>query len=126
MNVGQRPACRLGSPAACLRLGTRVRPARPPRCRAHLRFHCKRRVPMARLACLGMLTVLLVAAPALGQVPSDAKAPSSDDYVLVDATDLSSAVLMPEFEWPQGTIIDSQESSSSCSGGNERLRGFEP
>ena len=66
---------------------------------------------MARLACLGMLTVLLVAAPAFGQPPPDAKAPSSDDYVLVDATDLNSAVLKPEFKWPQGTIIDSQKSS---------------
>jgi hypothetical protein len=79
---------------------------------------------MARLACLGALTVLLVAAPALGQAPPDAKAPSSDDYVLVDATDLSDAVLSPEFKWPQGTIIDSQKSSSSCSGLNERVRGF--
>jgi hypothetical protein len=59
---------------------------------------------MARLACLGTLTVLLLAAPALGQAPPDAKAPSSDDYVLVDATDLSDAVLSPEFKWPQGTI----------------------
>ena len=39
-----------------------------------------RRAPMARLACLGTLTVLLLAAPALGQAPPDAKAPSSDDY----------------------------------------------
>jgi hypothetical protein len=73
--------------------------------------------PMARLACLTTLTVLLVAAPAFGQAPPDAKAPSSDDYVLVDATNLTDAVLKPEFKWPQGTIIDSQTSSfpkSSC------------
>jgi hypothetical protein len=81
---------------------------------------------MARLACLGMLTVLLVAAPAIGQAPPEAKAPSSDDYVLIDATDLSDAVLSPEFKWPQGTIIDSQKSSSSCSRLNERVRGFAP
>ena len=81
---------------------------------------------MARLACLGTLTVLLLAAPALGQAPPDAKAPSSDDYVLVDATDLSDAVLSPEFKWPQGAIIDSQKSSSSCSGLSERVRGFAP
>jgi hypothetical protein len=81
---------------------------------------------MARLACLTTLTVLLVAAPAFGQAPPDAKAPSSDDYVLVDATDLSDAVLRPEFKWPQGTIVDSQK--SSCSGLSERahppVRGF--
>jgi hypothetical protein len=65
---------------------------------------------MARLACLTTLTVLLVAAPTFGQAPPDAKAPSSDDYVLVDATYLSDAVLRPEFKWPQGTIVDSQKS----------------
>jgi hypothetical protein len=81
---------------------------------------------MARLACLGTLTVLLLAAPALGQAQPDAEAPSSDDYVLVDATDLSDAVLGREFKWPQGTIIDSQKSSSSCSGLSERVRGFAP
>jgi hypothetical protein len=66
---------------------------------------------MARLACLTTLTVLLVATPAFGQAPPDATAPSSDDYVLVDATDLSDAVLRPEFKWPQGTIVDSQKYS---------------
>ena len=81
---------------------------------------------MARLACLVTLTVLLVAAPALGQALPDVKAPSSDGYVLVDATDLSDAVLSPEFKWPRGTIIASQKSSSSCSGLNERVRGFAP
>src|SRR5262245_11320817 len=30
---------------------------RPPRCRAHLRYRCKRGAPMARLACLGTLAV---------------------------------------------------------------------
>jgi hypothetical protein len=79
---------------------------------------------MARLACLGTLTVLLVATPALGQPPPHAEAPSSDDYVLVDATDLTDAVLRPEFKWPQGTIIDSQKSSAGCSGQN--VRGFGP
>ena len=44
--------------------------------------------PMARLACLTTLTVLFVAAPEFGQAAPDAKAPSSDDYVLVDATNL--------------------------------------
>jgi hypothetical protein len=81
---------------------------------------------MARLACLGTLTVLLLAASALSQTPPDANAPSSDDYVLVDATDLSDAVLSHEFKWPQGTIIDSQKSSSSCGGLSERVRGFAP
>lgn len=71
---------------------------------------------MARLACLTTLTVLLVVAPAFGQAPPEAKAPSSDDYVLVDATGLSDAVLRPEFKWPQGTIIDYQKSSCGALG----------
>jgi hypothetical protein len=57
---------------------------------------------MARLVCLGTLTVLLVAAPTFGQPPPDAKAPSSDDDALVDTTKVSTAVLRPEFKWPQG------------------------
>jgi hypothetical protein len=69
---------------------------------------------MARLACLGTLTVLLVAAPALSQTQPNAKAPSSDDYVLVDANSLDDAVLRPEFKWPEGTIVESQKSSSHC------------
>jgi hypothetical protein len=76
----------------------------------------KRRASMVRLACLGTLTVLLVAAPAFSQSPPDAKTSPSDDYVVVDAADLDGAVLQPEFKWPQGTIVDSQKSSSSCSG----------
>ena len=59
---------------------------------------------MARLACLVTLTVLLLAAPALGQAQPDAKAPSSDDYVLVDATDLSDAVLTPSSSGRKGQL----------------------
>jgi hypothetical protein len=73
---------------------------------------------MARLACLTTLTVLLVAAPAFGQAPPDAKPPPSEDYVIVDANFLTDEVLRPEFMWPQGTIVESQEPSlpkSSCS-----------
>jgi hypothetical protein len=47
--------------------------------------------------------------------PPDAKAPPSDDYVVVEATDLGRSAVNPDFRWPQGTIVESWRSPAGRS-----------
>ena len=59
---------------------------------------------MPRLACLAALTALIVAAPALAQHQADAKALPSDDYVIVEATNVGRSAVSTHFKWPEAPL----------------------